>query len=280
MNKITRNFTIENYNNLIASFENTKEIFWDKENKKLIHPGEYGSYREELIKKWLRMYVPERFDISSGFIINSGGFISTQCDIIIYDKLVTPKIEIIDNQKFFPIETVSCVGEIKSDINSIAELNGYLKKLSEIKKARENVRDATPYYPNNKIDLVRFLPLLDPFDNIFTFLMCNRFNFDIKPEEINYGDIEQRFKHNLVLSLQNGMLSYKINSDSKVAISMPFCGDNNHIDNFYGNDDNELPKPIIGFLSSLQMALNRNSLLSIDMLLYIAEDKNIADKIK
>lgn len=43
MNHIIKNLTIQNHRNFKFSFENTKEIFWDKEEKKLIHPGEYGA---------------------------------------------------------------------------------------------------------------------------------------------------------------------------------------------------------------------------------------------
>lgn len=49
--------------------------------------------------------------------MNSENKISTQCDIIIYD--INHKTE---NQKFFPIETVIAVGEIKSDLHSFIEL--------------------------------------------------------------------------------------------------------------------------------------------------------------
>jgi len=274
LNKIIRNLTIQNHRNFKFSFENTKEIFWNEKEKKLIHPGEYGAYREELAKKWLEMYVPKKFGIGSGFVINSRGSISTQCDIVIYDKMTTPKIENVNNQRFFPIETVSCVGEIKSDINSIGILNSYLIKLAEIKKMRENVKDPDPYFRGFKSS---FSPNDNPFDNIFTFLICNKFNFEIDPEKIDYGEIEQRFKHNLVLSLHNGIFNYRTQAGSK-NLSFPFMRKNHHIDNYLENDNKELPTPVIIFLSALQIALNTNTLLSIDMTLYLTD--NIYEKIK
>jgi len=275
LNKIIRNLTIQNYRNFKFSFENTKEIFWDEKEKKLIHPGEYGAYREELAKRWLEMHVPKRFGIGSGFVINSSGSISTQCDIVIYDRIKTPKIENINNQRFFPIETVSCVGEIKSDINSIGELNSYLIKLAEIKNLRENVKDPDPYFRGTFKS--SFSPLYNPFDNIFTFLICNKFKFEINPEEIDYGEIEQRFKHNLVLSLHNGILNYRTQTGSK-NLPFPFMREIHHMDNYLENDKEELPTPVINFLSALQIALNNNALLSIDMTLYLTD--KIIEKIK
>ena len=126
MNEITRNLALQNYLNFKRSFDDSKRIYWDEKLKRLKHPGEFGAYREDLVKKWLRIITPEDFGIGSGFVIGPKGAISTQCDIIIYDKQRTPVLENMDNQRFFPVETVCCIGEIKSTINSARELNLHL----------------------------------------------------------------------------------------------------------------------------------------------------------
>ena len=136
MNKLFKNITLENYNELLQSYERSKEIFWDADNSKLIHPGEFGEYREDILKRFLGLYIPEEFGISSGFVITSSGLISNQCHIIIYDKSKTPRIQNFENQRFFPIETVLGIGEVKSTISSMAELNKYLQKLSKLKELR------------------------------------------------------------------------------------------------------------------------------------------------
>src|SRR5438128_86019 len=92
MNEIFKNLAIQNFTNFKNSFHETKRVFWDEKNKRLRHTGEFGIYREDLVKKWLRLVVPEKFGISSGFVISAMGSISTQCDIIIYDRTVTPMI--------------------------------------------------------------------------------------------------------------------------------------------------------------------------------------------
>ncbi len=269
MNTVIHNLTIRNYLAFKDSFEGAKEIFWDEAESKLVHPGEYGAYREELAKTWLRMYVPQQFGIGSGFVISSDNSVSTQCDIVIFDALRTPKIESIESQRFYPVETVSCVGEIKSDINSIAQLNEYLTKLSALKRMRETVAYPDPYYRGCESP---FSPQENPFDNIFTFLICKRFNFEFNPEGIDYGGVEQRFKHNLVLSLDDGLLMYVKEPGGKVRLPFPFKREVNHHDYFLSIDENELPNSIVTFLSSLQVALNLNALLSIDMTRYLSDD--------
>ena len=192
VNKIIETLTLQNYSAFKDSFNGIKNVFWNESESKLTHPGEFGAYRESLAKNWLRMYIPERFGVGAGFIISSDDSVSSQCDIVIYDKLKSPKIESVEAQKFYPIEIVCGVGEIKSDIGSIGELSSHLTRLSKFKKMREYVPDPDPYH---RVFKSNYSTAKNAYDNIFTFLICNRFNFSTNPEEIDYGGIEQRFKH-------------------------------------------------------------------------------------
>jgi hypothetical protein len=268
MNPIIKNLTIQNLKNFINSFNESKNIFWDETNNKLRHSGEYGVYREELVKKWLRIFIPEAFGISSGFIINSKGEISTQCDLIIYDKYKTPKIENIDNQRFFPVETVLLIGEIKSDINSIKDLNSYLIKLAEIKKLRAGVISPFPYNQNKSN--YNFQPSINPFDNLFSILICNKFNFSLDHTKIDYKSITSQYRHNLVLSLNDGILNYKTNANTD-NMCVPFMGDEKLLNNYLINDKDELPAHIISFLNSINIAISLTSLLEIDMTYYLTD---------
>lgn len=267
MNEIIRNLTIENFLNLKSSYDNSKKIFWDEGKRKLVHPGEYGNYRERLVKRWLRIYTPERFGISSGFLINSDNKISTQCDIIIYDRDKTPQIQATDDQVFFPIETVAIVGEIKSDINSATELNTYLEKLSELKKLREGVKFPTPYFT---VTPERYNPTQNSLDNIFTFLICNKINFDLTKNPINYKS-ELKHKHNLILSLNDGLISYVVKAGSP-QIAIPFGLNNPHHHCYVEDDGQELPSFIGLFLCSLHNALISTTLLEIDMAFYLSDN--------
>src|ERR1700748_1622761 len=117
-NKIFQSILDEKIEFFKFAFQQTsKNIFWDEAKKQLIHPGEYGMYREAVCKDLLRLFIPGRLDIGNGFLINDVGDISTQCDIIVYDKNATPLIENTERQRFYPVETVSSIGEIKSDLD-------------------------------------------------------------------------------------------------------------------------------------------------------------------
>ncbi len=187
----------------------SRQIFVDKEGK-LIHPGEFGTYREKIIKNFLEPFLPSRLAIGSGFIITSKDHISTQCDIIIYDREHTPIIE-NGEQKFFPIECVAGVIEAKSKLTK-STLKDALIKLSNIKKLREDIED-NPYIfcdysiqsPFNTKEKVR--------DQIATFLICESVDFDIAKEMDTlftsiYQEIDKSLFHNMILSLKNCCFLY------------------------------------------------------------------------
>ena len=274
MNKLFRNITTENYFELLSSFERSKEIFWNEESNQLIHPGEFGEYREDLLKRFIRLYIPENFGISSGFIITAKGEISHQCDIIIYDKDKTPKIQNMESQRFFPIETVLGVGEVKSTINSIGELNDYLIKLSKLKTLRSSVSDPTTYKRGGFKS--PYNPDLVFSDNIFTFLLCYKLDFKLELDKIDYKDIDFRYWHNMVLSLKDGLISYQAGKTKNLYFS--FAGDKPHTFWFLKNDDKELPVSIEIFLAGLSFFVNNTTLLEIHFDYYLTD--NLAHKIE
>jgi hypothetical protein len=150
-----------------------------------------------------------------------------------------------------------------------------LIKLSEIKKVRAGLKWQDPH---NRSFQSEYSPESNPFDNIFTILICNKFDFVFDISKINYGKTRQQYKHNLVLSLNDGLLHYK-KSGSSTSLYFPFNKDNVHVNEFLKNDKSDLPKTIKIFLSSLYSILNLTSILNIDMGLYLFDEKDVVDKI-
>jgi hypothetical protein len=66
------------------------EVFYDSKKKKLRHAGEYGMFREAIVRDFLRLVVRCSLDMSSDFVITSMDDVSTQCDIVIFDSRMTP----------------------------------------------------------------------------------------------------------------------------------------------------------------------------------------------
>lgn len=196
-----------------SAFAETAESVFFNDDGKLIHPGEFGRYRENICKQFLKFVTPASLDIGTGFIINTSNKVSHQCDIIIYDAQHTPLLESEEKQFFFPVETIAAVGEIKSVLSKKA-LSEAIQKLARVKVLREEVKNpaiikkdrGTGYDPSNHI-----------YDQIFTFIVCKKLSFNISnlSTEINklYGDsTEYRHRHNLILSVEDGLLAYYDNN--------------------------------------------------------------------
>lgn len=198
----------------IDQFENeyinlSKQIFVNSDGK-LIHPGEFGIYREKLIKNFLEPFLPARLAIGNGFIITSKDHISTQCDIIIYDREHTPVIE-NGEQKFFPVECVAGVIEAKSKLTKYT-LKDALIKLSNTKKLREDIGD-NPYIFKDYSEVSPFNTALKVRDQMTTFLICESIDFDIEKEIGSlfsdiYAGIDKSLFHNMILCLNNGCFLY------------------------------------------------------------------------
>lgn len=194
---------INDYNNL------SRQIFLDADGK-LIHPGEFGVYREKIIKNFLEPFLPQRLAIGDGFIITSKNRISTQCDIIIYDREHTPVIE-NSEQKFFPIECVAGVIESKSKLTK-KTLKNALIKLAKIKELKEDIVDA-PYVFKDFKSKDSFNVKMHPRDQMATFLICESIEGNIENEwdklcrEI-YSGIDKSNYHNMILCLEKHCFLY------------------------------------------------------------------------
>jgi hypothetical protein len=98
------------------------------------HPGELGTGREEIIRRFLRSYIPARFDVSTGFVFDSKGNVSKQLDIIIANALLCPRFETAGGNRFYPCESVVAVGQVKSSLTSDTALQSALENLESVKE--------------------------------------------------------------------------------------------------------------------------------------------------
>ena len=194
--------------------------FGDDANKlfirddKLIHPLEYGMYRERCAKELLALICDKSTAISDGFMISSENHVSKQCDIIMYTRDTMP---IIDNgiTNFFPVEVVKCIGEVKSTLNRSDFEKALIKMANNKKMFTERKGGQNPSMGFGERD------------EIVSFLICNNLNFDIDTLDFDnvYRDIEDvRYRHNMILSLQDGLFLYQFDAENAPEImKKPFC---------------------------------------------------------
>ncbi len=160
--------------------------------------------------------MPQRMAIESGFVVAASGAISSQCDVVIYDQSVTPSLQNENRQRFFPVESVCAVGEVKS-VLSLADAKAALLKLASIKFLRECLHEPIYVHCTKEEGLAsRFEPQRDERDQMLTFLLCEAFSFNIADnlEELlscyvqDHPKRPTNLRHNLILSIRDGLLAY------------------------------------------------------------------------
>ncbi len=152
---------------------------FDRSSNLSIHPDEAGKAKEINIAKQIESLLPHGIGVGRGFVFDSKGNISNQCDLIVYEKNLVPVFVMNSNDEYsyYPCEGVIAVGEIKSTLNK-SELTAALEKLNKIKKMERIVSDPNVYrcyfhsFTTYGANSERFDPIEKSFDNIFTFIFC------------------------------------------------------------------------------------------------------------
>ena len=216
----------EKIDHFIYSFkEASRELFFDEDKERLIHAGEFGRLREVVSKGFIRFTIPRRLDIGTGFIMNHIGDVSTQVDLIVYDKNETPLVQDSEKQFFYPVETVCAAGEIKS-VLSKNDFKKAINKLARIKEIKERIAKTNTEIirtnPQRPLP-TKFDPENNDSDRMLTFLICERFDFNSSnlTNELNAlyeSDIEPRNKHNMILSIDDGLLIYTYPEDTEAGV--------------------------------------------------------------
>lgn len=194
-----------------AQFNYAEELFIsDEEGKKYVHNYEFGAYRESLVREFLKTIIPSKLEIGQGFLINRNNATSKQLDLIIYDHNNSPLIEDQLNNRFFPVESVVGIGEVKSVINSKPQLKDILKTLAKNKKIN---RDKNPEYVVHREDKEKDSNYKKVMDKPFSFLLCKKLNFKLdnienEIEEL-YDGLDIKLWHNLIFSIEDGYIGYE-----------------------------------------------------------------------
>lgn len=153
-----------------------------------------GDEVENLIREKISLFLPERYLVKQGHIINSKGQVSNQFDLIIFDRLNTPKFfETSNDTVYYPIESVLAVGEIKKTLGP-KHLIEFGKKIKYLKDdmQRELIPNSAFGGINVKSlinDLINFNPDQKFKNPLFTFI------FAIDGKDIHNLEIDDNIKH-------------------------------------------------------------------------------------
>lgn len=84
----------------------------------IAHEGEKGGASEDVWRTLLQRHLPLRYQVETGFVVDSDGNFSEQVDIIIFDRQYSPLVFELGTRRIFPAESVYAVLEAKQSANA------------------------------------------------------------------------------------------------------------------------------------------------------------------
>jgi hypothetical protein len=106
--------------NLSGLYRNIQEVLKAELTglrKNVKHAPSKGRGAEEKWKAFLRRFLPARYAIESGFVVDSKGSISHQMDLVIFDKQYSALLFDDHEALHIPAEAVFAVFEVKQDVS-------------------------------------------------------------------------------------------------------------------------------------------------------------------
>ncbi|EKO3865884.1 hypothetical protein JFR02_005074 [Vibrio harveyi] len=112
------------------------------------HQGVKGQGNENILENLLRKFLPKKYAVGTGVVIDQEGRQSKQCDIVIYDAFNYPEIFSQTEINFFPIDFVYAVIEIKTtlDQQKMNEAIENIRSVRSLKYIKQTFRE-TPTEP-------------------------------------------------------------------------------------------------------------------------------------
>lgn len=130
----------------------------------ITHNGTMGDINEKYFIDMIKNYLPNRYAIDTGIVIDSEGKTSDQIDIIIFDNQYTPTLLDQNHHRYIPAESVYAIFEVKPHIDK-----GYIKyagnkanSVRTLKRTSVPIAHAGGFYPAKKhFDIIAGIIAID-----------------------------------------------------------------------------------------------------------------------
>lgn len=192
------------------------------------HPLELGIARERLLVDYLRRFLPERYGIDTGFVVDSKDEISKQIDIVIYDQVISPIFEIPGKIKYFPCECVVAVGEVKSTITdrkTLVDALGKLKSVQELDRFSDNTNLEVAIHGAHghfKVEIppTGLVPI--PYRTLSFIFTSRSMSRDTMINDLKSfcSSNPKQYWPNMVVDFENYLISYVTKKDNKESLEL------------------------------------------------------------
>ncbi|MCC7164943.1 MAG: hypothetical protein IT331_20770 [Anaerolineae bacterium] len=134
---------------MLEEFESVaKKLEADFEaTQRLTHSGVKGQAREkEVARNFLQPYLPSRYSIGTGLVVDSKAETSRQQDLVIFDRFNSPTLQDHGDNQIFFAEQVFAAIEVKSKINKVGLDDLFVKaqSLAKLEKRTTGIVSIAP----------------------------------------------------------------------------------------------------------------------------------------
>lgn len=217
------------YKGILLSLKSEVELI----NQIFFHQGIKGEGNENVLRELLIKFIPNKYGVSSGIVIDSKGNQSKQCDIIIYDNWNYPEVLSLTSVKLFPVEFVYAVIEVKTTLTKeealIAVKN--IKSVKNLHLDKEKFRSQKLYESfgdengkmHNNSKLANDTIQTHPIGLVFSFFSSAK-TFDTYMSWFDNQKEFDKFPHN-IFCLDQGIIT--LNEGKELLKLIPFLVDKN-----------------------------------------------------
>lgn len=116
------------------------------------NPSIKGTSREEVIREFIRCFLPSSYAVGHGEVFSEHNERSRQVDVIIHDNIFSPVFKTDDGGILVPCEAVYGTAEVKTRLDR----KGWevaLANIASVKRLKRAMSDATDILPNRRLHL-------------------------------------------------------------------------------------------------------------------------------
>jgi hypothetical protein len=125
-------FIVDYYTDIVNEMkEKSKSISRDF----LYHHPSSGEGQESIVSNFLNNHLPERFGISTGFVIDTREQFSNQADLLIVDKMNNAPFYGKERNNIWPVEAVYALIEVKTNLNK-SDIKDSVEKCKRFKSLK------------------------------------------------------------------------------------------------------------------------------------------------
>jgi hypothetical protein len=217
------------YKGILLSLKSEVDLI----NQIFLHQGIKGEGNENVLRELLVKFIPKKYGVSSGIIVDSKGKQSKQCDIIIYDNWHYPEVLSLTSVKLFPVEFVYAVIEVKTTLTKEESLIALenIKSVKSLFLEEERFRSQKLYEAfgdeNGNVHKNSLLASdtvqTHPIGLVFSFF-SNAKTFDTYMSWFDNQKEFEKFPHN-IFCLDQGIIT--LNQGKELLKIIPFLVDKN-----------------------------------------------------